>query len=1046
MRGKAIISLCVLLTACAWPVPAQPAAAVDAKVFGALEWRFIGPATMGGRATDVEGVPGNPGIVYAGFGAGGLWKTTNGGVSWTPLFEKQGTYSIGDVALEPGNPEVVWVGSGESNTRNSVSFGDGVYKSTDGGKTWRHLGLRETERISRIAIHPTNPEIVWVGALGHAFGRHEERGVFLTTDGGRAWQKVLYVDDQHGVSDLDLNPANPNILYAAMWRFERKPWTHTSGSESGGVFRSVDGGRTWSKLTHGLPKLMGRIGVKVAPSNPRVVYVIAESKEGTLFRSDDGGDTFRQVSSDRDIVSRGFYYADLRVDPGNENRVYAVASALSVSIDGGRAWKSIVGGTHIDYHTLWIDPRDPRRMWSGNDGGLAVTYDAGETWESVYNIALGQFYQVHADNRQPFYHVMGGLQDNGSWSGPSRTREPAGILNEDWRMVQFGDGFHMLNHPDDPDLYLSESQGGNIARTDMRTRDQQLVSIQPVNNAGGPAGDLRYRFNWNTPIVPSPHNKDTVLFAGNVLFQSRDFGRTWKAISPDLTTNDREKQKPAGGPVWYDNSTAEYHCTIISAAESPVRPGLIWAGTDDGNLQVTRDGGETWSNLIRNVPGLPPFSPVSHVEPSRTATEVAYASFDRHMFDDFRPYIFHTADGGKSWVNIAANLPAKAYVHIVREDPTEPRVLYAGTEIGLFVAYDGGRNWLPLSLKNLPPVPVHDIVIHPRENDLILATHGRSVAILDDARAVQRMSPEIAARDAHLFEPRPAVRFTSRFTRYGLGGKAYKGPNPPYGALLTYWLKNKVEEKVALKIQILDTGGKLVRELASVPRDQGVQRVAWDLKGETPALRRPPTEQERDFGGGPRGVEALPGTYTVRLVLGEKSVETKLEVRLDPGLKLTAEELAARHELASRLRGAQDAGNRALKTLDSLRQQLDGIDKLVKERAPDAARSLGKSLAEYKAGVEALSGKLGRPAEATRLDTGPRLVEKIQGLFQSVESVNAGPTPYQKESFAGLDSEFRERLAEVNAFLAKTLPGWNEALRKAGAPALVAEKSIEIAP
>ncbi|HYE13269.1 MAG TPA: hypothetical protein VD968_02385, partial [Pyrinomonadaceae bacterium] len=444
---------CLTLTARAQTPESTDDAATEIKSFERLEWRQIGPANMGGRTADVEGVPGRPEVVYVATASGGLWKTTNGGVRWSPVFDRQGTISIGDIALEPGNPDVVWVGTGEANPRNSVSFGDGVYKSTDGGKTWQHVGLRDSERISRILINPRDPNVVYVGALGHAFGINEERGVFMTTDGGKTWSKTLYVDAEHGIADMDIDPSNPNVLYAAVWKFKRTPWTHTSGSEKGGVFRSTDGGRTWKRLEGGLPKLVGRIGVKVAPSNPSVVYAITEAKDGTLWRSDDRGETWRNVSKETRIVSRGFYYTDLRVDPQNENRVYAIASTLFVSIDGGRTFRSITGRTHIDYHALWIDPTNPKRMWQGQDGGVAVSYDAGESWEYVNNMPLGQFYQIHADNRQPFYHLVGGLQDNGTWTGPSRTREPSGILNDDWRMVSFGDGFFALNHADDPDLY-----------------------------------------------------------------------------------------------------------------------------------------------------------------------------------------------------------------------------------------------------------------------------------------------------------------------------------------------------------------------------------------------------------------------------------------------------------------------------------------------------------------------------------------------------------------------------------------------------------------
>ena len=880
MRFRFPFAVICLLT-CVFNIAAQNGAQPKSPLetaFSRLEWRSIGPAIMGGRIADVEGVPGDPNVVYVASASGGLWKTTNGGVRWTPIFERQGTISIGDIALAPSNPDVVWVGTGESNTRNSVSFGDGVYKSNDGGKTWQHMGLKESERISAIAIHPQNPDIVYIGALGHAFGPNEERGVFMTTDGGKTWTKTLYIDNQHGVADLDIDPSNPNILYAGMWSFERKPWTHRSGSEKGGVYKSIDGGRTWKKLENGLPKLMGRIGIRVAPSNSNVVYAIVEAKDGTLYRSDDRGETFRNVSKQDSIVSRGFYYTTVRVDPTNENRVFAVASTLFVSIDGGRTFRSITSRSHIDFHALWIDPKNPKRMWHGQDGGIGVTYDGGESWEAVYNMPLGQFYQVHADNRQPFYYVMGGLQDNGSWTGPSRTREPAGIMNDDWRMVSFGDGFYVINHPDNPDIYLSESQGGNIIWTDFRTREQQLVNPWGRGSGGGPAAGQKFRWNWNAPIIFSPHDKTTVYFGGNVLFKTPDFGKTWEQISPDLTTNDPEKLKDAGGPIAIENSTAEYHSTIITIGESPVQKGQIWVGTDDGNLQVTTDGGKNWANLVKNVSGLAANSPVSHVEPSRTNANTAYVSFERHMFDDFRPYIFKTTDGGKNWTSIAGNLPAKAYVQIVREDPKNTNLIYAGTELGLFATYDNGRNWVPLNLKNLPNVAIHDIVVHPRENDLILATHGRSIWIFDDATVIQQMTPQILDSSAHLFSVRPGLRFASTFTRYGIGDKVFTGPNPAAGATITYYLKEKLDEKAEFKMQVFDRDGKLVQDIEKPSREKGLNRITWNLRFGGPEVRRPPTPEQVAFGFGPRGPLALPGTYTLKMTVAGKIYEQPVEV------------------------------------------------------------------------------------------------------------------------------------------------------------------------
>ena len=490
--------------------------------------------------------------------------------------------------------------------------------------------------------------------------------------------------------------------------------------------------------------------------------------------------------------------------------------------------------------------------------------------------------------RLPFYYVMGGLQDNGSWTGPSRTREPAGILNDDWRMVSFGDGFYVINHPDEPELYLSESQGGNIARTDFRTREQQGVNPWGRGSGGGPAEGQKYRFNWNSPIIPSPHDKNTVYFGGNVVFRSGDFGKTWEQISPDLTTNDPEKQKDAGGPIAFENSTAEYHTTIISLAESPVQKGQLWAGTDDGNLQLSTDGGKNWSNLIRNVSGLASNSPVSHIEPSRTSGQVAYVAFDRHMLDDFRPYIFKTSDAGKTWQNISGNLPAKAYVQVVREDPTNASLLYAGTELGLFVSYTGGREWIALNLKNLPNVSVHDILVHPRDNDLILATHGRSIWILDDATPLQQMSPAILNGEGHLFPVRPALRFTTRFTRYGIGDKVFAGPNPPYGALISYYLKDKPDDKTAFKVQILDRSGKLVQEIERPAKEKGLNRVTWNLRFGGAEVRRAPSDEETSFTGPPRGPQVLPGTYTVKLTVGARTFEERVEVRLDPTITCSA--------------------------------------------------------------------------------------------------------------------------------------------------------------
>ena len=1026
------------------PTPSSDAKPTFESAFARLEWRSIGPANMGGRVADVEGVPGNANVVYVATASGGLWKTINAGVTWKPIFERQGTISIGDIALAPSNPDVVWVGTGESNVRNSVSFGDGVYKSNDGGKTWQHMGLRDTEHISAIAIHPQNPDIVYVGALGHAFAPNEERGVFMTTDGGKTWTKTLYIDKEHGVSDLEIDPTNPNILYAGMWSFERKPWTHRSGSEKGGLYRSTDGGRTWNKLTSGLPKLLGRIGVRVAPTNPNVVYAIVESKEGTLYRSDDRGDTFKQVSKQANIVSRGFYYTRVRVDPANENHIYAVASTLFESIDGGKSFKSITGKVHIDYHAFWQDAKNPKRIWVGQDGGVAVTQDGGETWEAVYNMPLGQFYQIHADNRQPFYYVMGGLQDNGAWTGPSRTREPGGIMNDDWRMISFGDGFYILNNPDDPEIYISESQGGNILRTDFRSREQQEINPWGRGSGAGAALGEKFRFNWNAPILLSPHDKNTLYFGGNVVFKSTDFGKTWEQISKDLTTDDHDKQKDAGGPVAIENSTAEYHSTIISLAESPVRKGQLWVGTDDGNLQLTNDGGKDWDNIIKSVSGLPANSPVSHIEPSRTNAETAYVAFDRHMFDDFRPYIFRTSDGGRNWQNVAGNLPATAYVQVVREDPKNSNLLYAGTELGLFASYTAGKEWIPLNLKNLPNVSVHDILVHPRDNDLILATHGRSILIFDDATPIQQMTPDILKRDAHLFSVRPGLRFATLFTRYGIGNKQFTGPNPPYGALITYYLKAKPDDKTTFKIQIYDENNKLVQDLDKPAKEKGMNRVTWNLRYGGAEVRRPPTEEETAFGGPPRGPQVLPGNYTARVTVGDKILVQPIQVRLDPTLTVAPGDLQAQLDLQMKLRDMQSAANNALRFLDSIEDQLKHSQTIAKTLNKEPDKDMMKALDEYIKELDALEDRLVRRSDGLGLPGKSQVVDDIGELFFGIDGTNAAPTLAQRQYFAEIEPEYAERMQEVNKVINNTVPQWNEKLRAWNLPTLTTRKPLEL--
>ncbi len=954
--------------ACAAVLIATAAAAPTPDLIADLPWRCVGPAVMGGRISDLAAVPGDPSLVYAASGSGGLFRTENAGITWESIFDRQSTISIGAIAIEPANPKVVWVGTGESNLRNSVSFGDGVYKSTDGGISWTHVGLVDTQTISRIVIDPKNPNHVLVAAVGHAFGPNAERGVFATEDGGRTWKKTLFVDPEHGAVGLEMDPADPKIVYAGMWRFDRKPWTYSSGSEQGGVFRSRDGGATWRKITAGLPSLLGRISIKIAPADSKTVYVIAESKEGTLFRSNDKGESFVRVSSDRELVGRAYYFTDLRVAPDHADHIMVLSDALLESRDGGKHFSRMSPGIHGDLHALWIDPKDSRRIWQGNDGGLAVTYDAGKHWEQVNNIPLGQLYHVSADDRAPFYQVTVGMQDNGSWTGPSRTHEPGGIFNDDWRMLNPFTGFASLHDPDNPDILITEQPGGALLRTDLRTHEQQVISPQPRSFGGAPASAMPYRFNWDAPLVRSPFGKHTMYLAGNVIFQSSDSGRSWEAMSHDLTNADSGKLGNVGGPISVDNSASEVYSTITSLAESPAKRNLLWVGTDDGNLQRSVDGGGTWTNLIGNVPGIPSGSPISHVEPAVKDEHSAYISVDRHMFDDPKPYIFKSTDDGRTWREISSGLPANAFVWTIRQDPQQGRLLYAGTELGLYGSFDDGASWMPLHGDNMPSaIAIRNIVFQPQSNDLLVATHGRSLWILDDLTQLQ----ELAAAEvkAGLLPIRTAFRYAVRPTRFGFGDKTYLGANPPYGAELNYLLTGDVQ---TAKFEIVDQSGQVVQTMP-VKKGRGLHQAVWNLRYAGPSS--PGGGRGRES----QGPQALPGTYTARLTFdGVASVQT-FKVKLDQSIPAKESDLQAQFEMARDLTSMRKSVVAAIGELSA---------------APEATDK------------EELLGELRRPAGSGRSESPARLQEDLESLFAMVDGVDAAPTVAQSAYFHNLKARF----------------------------------------
>jgi photosystem II stability/assembly factor-like uncharacterized protein len=1030
MSSERVRSLILILTvvggAPSLTAQARPqGAAPDHAALAGLTWRSIGPANMGGRVTDILGIRGDRDTFYVAGADGGLFKTTNAGTTFEALFTDQGTYSVGAIALAPSDHSVIWLGTGEGDPRNSASFGDGVYRSTDGGRTWTHLGLAGTERIKRIVVHPRDPDVALVCAVGHAWGPNEERGVFRTTDGGKTWEKVLYRNPDTGCSDLAMDPSNPRILYAGVWTFRRRAWHFTDGGGETALYQSADGGTTWRKLTAGLPSgAMARIGIAVAASRPSTVYMITETKsEGVLFRSDDYGESWRKVHDDPNINFRPFYYSDIRVDPQNPERVYSLSGGLYLSNDGGRTFTRIAQGVHGDHQALWIDPENPDRLLSGSDGGFQVSQDGGRTFEIINTVALSQFYHVFYDLRQPYY-VCGGLQDNGNWCGPSRTPYQEGIRKDDWYTVSGGDGFYAVPVPTEPHLVYSNSQGGMIVLTDLRTGSTR--SVHPYPNKIGSAGDAivghRYRYNWDSPIHVSPHDPGTVYFGANILFKSTDYGHSWEAISPDLTTDDSTKQQSSGGPIYVDNTAAEFHTTILTIAESPVTPGVIWVGTDDGNVQVTRDGGKTWTNVAGNIRGLAPNSWIARIEASWRDAGTAYVAVDRHREDDFAPHVFKTTDFGRTWTSLRGDLPALGYAQVIREDPSVPDLLYVGTEVGIFASWDGGRRWI--SIRNgLPPVSVRDIKVHPQENDLIIGTHGRGAFILDDLTPLQQIA-RASGTDAHLFPIRPAVRWQLWGRDAALGQKTYAAENPPYGALISVYLRTDAADTAVVTVR--DATGAAIRTIRRPSLKAGLNRFAWDLRYDGPSAAA------GDAGGGGFGGRfggaaplAVPGDYTVTIAVGGRTLEQPVKVLPDPRMNLPAADYLAQLEAAIALRDLVSQVNGVIGRTESLRRQLTEL-----QRSLAAADSAGRgAVRRALADVNGLRDRLTRPLPGLGYRQTPRLREELNTLAGAVMRPLAPPTVAQKQRLEELTAEAAQVVAAFDAIVAGPVAEVNRVLR-----------------
>jgi hypothetical protein len=1012
----------------------------EAEAIANLEWRPIGPANMGGRVSAIAGIPGNPKIFYVGGADGGIFRTRNAGVTFDELFVEEDVYSAGAIAIAESDHNVIWFGTGEGDPRNSTSYGTGVYRSLDAGDTWTHLGLERTERIKRIVVHPNDPEAAYVCAMGRAWGPNPERGVFKTSDGGESWEQVLSIDDDTGCSDIAMNWSNPRILFAGMWTFRRRPWRFDDGGGETALYRSKDAGATWEKLTNGMPEgPMARIGVAIAQNDPDVVYMMTEAKdEGMLWRSDDGGDRWRMVNDDPNINFRPFYYSDIHVDPNNSEVAYSLSGSLLKTTDGGRTFERIGQGVHGDHQSFWIDPEDSRYVLSGSDGGYQVSHDAAENFDIINNMTLSQFYQLDLDDQDPYW-VCGGLQDNGNWCGPSNSLHSAGILKDDWFTVSGGDGFYTVPVPGQPNLVYSNSQGGNIMLTDTLTGGVRRIHPYPkiVGSAGDAIVDHRYRFNWDSPIQISPHDPATVYFGGNVLFRSRDYGYTWDEISPDLTTDDPEKQASSGGAIYVDNTAAEFHTTILTVAESPARAGVIWVGTDDGNIHVTQDGGATWSQVDGNADGLPAFAWIAKIDASPHDAATAFVAVDNHRLDDFDPYVFKTADYGQSWTNLAGGLPQDDYVKVVRQDPRNADLLYVGMERGMQASWDGGGSWT--SIRNgLPAVSVRDIKIHGRDNDLVIATHGRGAFILDDITPLQEISTAVG-RDSYLFPVRRGTRWQTARRDASQGQRSYSAPNPPTGALIYYYLGDTPAEGAELQLVVSNSDGEEIRTIdlldegdeedAEDAVSPGVNRTVWNLTHDGPT----PVEGEEPQGGffgPPTGPRVAPGTYTVALRGDGIDHSRTVEVRGDPRVSMSEADYLAQVNSLMTLRDLASEVNGAISLTESLVAQLTDIREAVTRSSgavdeSDLIEAIDDAIGE----VENLSSDyLRRPPPRMGYRQRPRVSEEIRSLTRSIGGVEARPTEPQLARVEQIAGEADTALGAVDQLVSSVIDRLNDRL------------------
>jgi photosystem II stability/assembly factor-like uncharacterized protein len=1035
------VKILAALLACGLTLPARAAdVTLDSGMVSGLGVRNIGPAVMSGRiaSLDATELPNGKLEIYVGAASGGVWKSMDGGTTFDPVFDHEPVQSIGAVTIDPHDPDTVWVGTGETWTRNSVSIGDGVYKTTDGGNTWAHLGLDQSERIADVVIDPRASDTVYACVTGRLWSDSAQRGVYKTTDGGTTWQQVLKGTNlSTGCASMSMDQRNPNVVYAALWDFRRTGWTFRSGGDSptspsgSALMVSRDAGRTWTELTPqanpGFPaKPYGRIAVNVAPSDPKRVYAFVESTSSALYVSNDGGQTWEARDKSQWMVWRPFYFAHMTVDPNNPDRIFKGDGNLILSEDAGRSF-SVVGGfdgSHGDVHDVWVNPKNSQHVMHGDDGGLWYSYDGGNRWWKAANLPISQYYHVSVDGQDPF-KVYGGMQDNSSWVGDSAY--PGGITNSRWENMYGGDGFWMFSDPSDPDYIYTEYQGGTVARVNRWTHGMR--SIQPL---AGPNEKLR--FNWNTPLHLSPNEKGTLYIGAQFLFRTRDHGQTWDRISPDLTTNDPEKQKQEqSGGVTVDNSAAEMHTTIYTISESPRAAGTIWVGTDDGNLQITRDDGKTWTNTVgalqKGRDALPKYSWVSWVEASRYDAATAYATFDRHTFGDFAPYLYVTHDYGRSWTPLVSPRDVKGvrgYTHVIKEDSVRPDILFLGTEFGLWISIDGGAHWAAFKAKNFPAVAVRDIAIQERDNDLVLGTHGRGLWIVDDISPLRALTPEVLAKPAAFVAGRPSQQRIDGPGGWAEGSATFIGDNPVQGAVINYYQKSR-HLFGKLKIEVLDADGKVIDQLPASPR-RGLNRVVWSMREKPP--RVPPAVQLAQNGA--QGPLVLPGTYTVRMTKGTDTYDTKVQVVLDRRATYTLADRKAQYDAAMRVAGLFDAESALMDRILALRGGLA-------ERAGKAGNdALRKQIAGLDGKVDAVRKRIVATTEGGAITGEERLREHTDTLYGAIMNYDGAPTAYQVERIGVLEGELADIDGQFRGLLDKDLPALNSALEAGGLPAVEA--------